>query len=220
MLFFIPPYAGFATSAATASYTAGGIDSANKNNYSFAGISIGTAATDRLVAVAIVEGASAGTDPTSVTVGGISATKIASTNDGSNVTTTLWYAAVPTGTTATIAVNNGVTRQFCRVDAFRIVGQSSSTPYYFNTVLNAGSSTVLTLTPGYVLSDGATIACSAAPAVNSTYTWAGLSEDYDTATEATNARVSGASGTGFAAAITATISGAATGLMGIIAMWR
>lgn len=220
MLFFIPPYAGFATSAAASSYTGGGTDTSNANNYSFAGVSIGTAASDRLIAVAVVEGSSAGTDPTSVTVGGNSATKIASVNDGSNVTTTLWYAAVPTGTTATIAVNNGVTRQFCRVDAFRIVGQSSNVPYYFNTVLNAGSSTVLTLTPGYVLTDGATIACSAAPASNPFYAWVGLTEGYDTATEATNARVSGAAGTGFAAAITATTDASVTGLMGIIAMWR
>lgn len=219
MLFFIPPYTGFATSAASQSYTAGTTDTANTTNYSFGTVALGAAASDRLIALSVVEGSTGGSNPTSVTIGGISASIVGSVTSGP-VTQSLWAAAVPTGTTATILVNNAGTRQFCRIDVFRIVGQASNTAYYSNTAFNAGSSTVLTLTPGYVLADGATIACSAAPASDPSYTWVGLTEAYDVQAEAGNARVSGASGAGFSTPITATTSASVTGLMGIIAMWR
>jgi hypothetical protein len=72
-------------------------------------VNIGVAAATRIVAVAAaVAGSSAPRLIQSLTIGGISATKAVSAHDsGTAGTHEIWYAVVPTGTTADIVINYG-----------------------------------------------------------------------------------------------------------------
>jgi hypothetical protein len=70
------------------------------------GVAIGTATSDRIVVVTV--SGDAANDLSSVTVGGISATRaVGTTMTGFADGTQIWFASVPTGTTATIVVAAG-----------------------------------------------------------------------------------------------------------------
>lgn len=88
--------------------------------------SIGVADTNRIVAVAIMARIGATATVTSVTIGGISATQVSgAAASPANLATDIWYAAVPTGTTATVVVNYGSTSVVSGVAVYRII---TSTP--------------------------------------------------------------------------------------------
>ena len=92
--------------AKTASPTAigtGGLSSPQ----SFASVAIGTASSNRIVVVCFQNRkplGSANGDLATVTIGGVGATKATGTPSTNANATEIWYAPVPTGTTATISV--------------------------------------------------------------------------------------------------------------------
>lgn len=221
--FFFPPPSGLLSSAASISYTGGQTSTANQTNYTFASAPIGADATDRMFVIAVAERFTGTTPPTGVTMNGSAMTKISSIDLNSDITLSLWYlprGIIPTGSTASVVVSNSTGRSMCRIDLWRIVSQSSDTPYWSLPVYNAGFTSLLTFSPTPDLPDGASMAASAAPNANPSYTWVGLTESYDTFTETDNCEVSGATGTGIPATLTATISFPLPGLMGIAATWR
>jgi hypothetical protein len=83
-------------------FTPPAIQAGTANPQAFTGVSIGTAASNRVVVVCV--GASNNTPVTSVTIGGVSATA-AEQSGGSANAAELWYASVPSGTTATFDIN-------------------------------------------------------------------------------------------------------------------
>lgn len=92
-------------------YTGLAVSGTNTASYSHTNQPIGPASADRRVIVAVVNNRNTGIagSPNTVTVGGISATKIADFDSEfigglHNVSITFWVAEVPTGTTATVAV--------------------------------------------------------------------------------------------------------------------
>ena len=92
-----------------ASLYEGGADSAvitPATSLTSASLAIGTASSRRLVLALVAVGAdntgSTMADPTSVTIGGVSATKLAS-KSYAFVNHSIWAASVPTGTTATVS---------------------------------------------------------------------------------------------------------------------
>jgi len=97
----------------------------------FNSVSIGAASSDRVIALYIGGGFS-GADQyvSSVTIGGISASEAVRTNGGSNFRhNSIWYATVPTGTTATIVVNASYSStNNLLVFVSRIVDLNSTTP--------------------------------------------------------------------------------------------
>lgn len=81
---------------------------------------IGAADSSRRVLVAVTLFDTSGTFPQSVTVGGVAATKLVS-----EAVTSIWSAAVPTGTTADVVVssfNGATTIDSCAIKVFRLVG--------------------------------------------------------------------------------------------------
>lgn len=76
--------------------------------YTFSSVSIGDAASDRLVVVcvgAIRGNSTGGRRVASATIGGVSATIATDTNPFGNSVSAIIYAEVPTGTTATVVIN-------------------------------------------------------------------------------------------------------------------
>ena len=205
-------------SNAVAAYVDGSTTTLNNTDYA-PSLSLGADAADRAFIVVIAQRQNATVDPDGVTLAGNAMTKIGSVG-GNNINFSVWWlpgGVYPTGSTATISIDNPTStgsRSMCRVDLFRVTGQSSDTPFWVNPVMNAGSGTGLDLSPPATQTDGATIVASAAPGVGSTYTWTGATEAYDTNTESTDCRVSGGVATGLPAALSATTSGSVTNLMG------
>lgn len=99
---------------------------------STAGYGLSTAAANRYIFLGIVYGTNTG-DPTSVTIGGVTATLLAKGSNGSR-TCAIYVAAVPTGATGTVTIgasNNGHTVAytfFC----WAVYGAVNTTPKAFN----------------------------------------------------------------------------------------
>lgn len=93
---------------------------------------IGTEAADRLVFVGIelVDGNSASAFITGVTIGGVTAAALADNVDSSTCQSVIYWAAVPTGTTANVVmtVANSSGDVFVNYSGFRAVGANTTTP--------------------------------------------------------------------------------------------
>lgn len=116
------------------SFTGTAIDAVDRTTYTFSGLSFGATDAARRIVVGVsgTIGGSTSRSVSSVTIGGVSATKLsqAISTDGGNTTEgSLWLATVPSGTTGDVVVtwNNSVGR--CGVDVFRMV-KANATPYH------------------------------------------------------------------------------------------
>lgn len=158
----------------TGNYNANTGSNTASTTFTFTSVSIGTASSTRYVVVAMIaQGASA--SPTSVTVGGISATSAAAAVTSSN-RAELWIAAVPTGTTANIVVTFAASTTRCAVGSFSVYDITSTTPV--NTATSSGS-TSMTLsvnTNANSVVIGTAFSSGSAPDA----TWVGVTESYDT----------------------------------------
>ncbi len=96
-------------------------DGSNLTTYTFTSRAIGTADAERRVIVA-VGGSAVTTQCDSVTVGGISATKVVERNGGDSRTASIWIAKVPTGTTANIVVTFGDSAGSCHIYVYSVSG--------------------------------------------------------------------------------------------------
>ena len=190
-----PPLATYITSVA---------DTADATGYTFTGQSLGTAAADREVVVA-VQSRTGGTSITvsSLTVGGISATlEVRTANTASGYTLIeIWRAPVPTGTTGDVVVNfTGGTALRCAIDIYKLTGRSST---FATSSTGASNGGTLSLN---VAANGAVIAAAASASATSAFTWTGVTERYDAATGGEAFRTSTASADGLTAATPRTVS--------------
>ena len=101
---------------------------------SLAGVSFGSAASDRIIGVWIYNVAlgSTGAFVSSVTIGGVTANKVdaASQTDGSGTELGFWWALVPSGTSGTIEVSfapDALVNSIL-VNVFRVTGADTATP--------------------------------------------------------------------------------------------
>jgi hypothetical protein len=125
-----------ATSATTQTFNTGGDPS------------IGAAAADRIVAVAVAQLATVAGQITGMTIGGITATLAsgsAVTDAAPAVHAAIFFAAVPTGTTATVVVTFPAAGGCCGISVYRITG-ATPTPAASNTSSGASSTTALSTT--------------------------------------------------------------------------
>jgi hypothetical protein len=203
------------------------------STFTFSSENIGAADPTRLIAVVIGMTDSLATtaaDPTGVTIAGISATKAVGTTQFNgtlveSANTSIWYASVPTGTTATIAVTYGMSHTQCGIGIFRFINLNSSTPFATGggkTLVNSTGTTVSAnlnvssqgIAIGGIISVGGT----SAP----TYAWTGLTKSYDVLVTLSTEH-SGALATGLLAATPLTVSVTATVasiLTAATASWR
>lgn len=121
--------------AVTTSYIGTASSGTSASSFTFSSQGIGTAATDRIVFVAVGTTGGSGVNVNSVTIGGTTATLINAGTLGFG-TMACAYLAVSTGTTATIVVNLSGSMNRCAIDVYSVYG-STSTP----------SDTALTLQP-------------------------------------------------------------------------
>lgn len=150
----------------------------NASSYTFSASAIGTADSTRLVVV-VAHTNNLSASVSSMTIGGISATSAVSA--GSAQLVSIWYAIVPTGTTADIVLTLGATSNNAVIGVYSLYHIVSTTPTTSNNLTVGGTSNA---TNTSVKKDGIIIA-GITGSTNSTTTWTNATENYDTAVEST-----------------------------------
>jgi hypothetical protein len=118
--------------------------------------------------------------PTSVTIGGVSATQaIAANSDrsGSPTSTSIWYAVLTSSTTS-VTVVHGSSPLRCLVGINLIQNYTSATPIFTGSSADGGVPTSRTINTDVIRKGAAIIAAYTAGDVYST-TWSGVIENYD-----------------------------------------
>lgn len=173
------------------SYLSRATSSTDGTSYSFGSYGIGTAATDRYILVVVYNTTNADTTsgfqavPSGVTVAGIAASSVGpigvvAGSAGFSVVS-YWLAAVPTGTTGTIAVGFSISQKNCAIDAYGITG-SANGPTLVASAGNVGSGTTLVVGSVDFVNGGVVIA-AAATISNVSFTWTGATERADATSE-------------------------------------
>lgn len=146
--------------------------------YTFNSTSIGAAASDRYIVLAVFGSGGASTTVSSVTVAGSSATSLVQIN-GNTTISALFIVPLETGTTADIVVAFPDAKERCAVSVWRVTGIPTITPYHtasFGTgnTVNTASLNINTI------QDGIMIAAAVRGGTQSgTTTWIGATEAYD-----------------------------------------
>lgn len=188
-------------------------------SYNFASVNLGTAASDRYIIACVASRVGSGT-PTidAVSIGGVAATPVVTqvnTSSGSN-RIGIYIAAVPTGTTGDVDVTFSTTMLRCVVTLYRATAINSATASDTDSSTSSDPTCSLNVPAG-----GFAIGTACVGSTTGTYTWTGITEDYDAATEAftmTSASdefVSEQTGL----TLTATYSGLETAPVGVFASW-
>lgn len=155
---------------------------ANPATTTFSSVGIGTADAGRLVAVAIMNRRGTySTVPSTVTIGGISATLLHSkdtTVSSFHFGASIWIASVPSGTTADVVVTwSDADVLYCNVLCYRLLGAASTA--YDTADHDHTSGTTIDVAAGGIIIGGMTDG-NAGPSCTPT----GLTEDYDVETDA------------------------------------
>jgi hypothetical protein len=174
-------------------------DTNDLTEYTFAGVSLGTASADRLIVVGIAARSVSSTTISSVTIGGVTAT-VATSGSGAGSKAAIAYATVPTGATGDIVVTFSGAHVRCGIGVWRITGASTTPTDTFTSVTVVRSGTVT------IAAGGAALAVCYQN--TSATDWTGATEEWDTPSEL-NASYSGAKKTSAAGeGATITMSGA------------
>lgn len=110
-----------------ASFLGSQADTGNTDNYTFSGVTFGTAASDRYIFVAIHTGDNA--DITSCTIGGVAATRAARNANATVGFQYIYTAPVPTGTTGDINVVLNSIQTRLGIGWYRVDSLSSATVF-------------------------------------------------------------------------------------------
>lgn len=158
----------------------------NATVYTFTGASIGTAASDRRVIVAVMGGGSnSGVTLSSVTVGGVTATINGQATNGNSVGAIV-TAAVPTGTTGDIVVTFSGQKERCNVGVWSATGLTSNAAIDFDSgTADPGTATLDAVIGGFCIA-------LAVSSNTTTLTWTNVTENYDVQPESADT-ASGAS---------------------------
>src|SRR3990167_2550785 len=144
---------------------------------SFDGKAIGSEAGRSLVIVSINSSTSDTgiTDPTSVTIGGGSASKIVTQNVTNDVMSTIWAAAGVSGTTADVDILFPGNRGDCGIVLYAIYNSDTTAFDTGGSQANPMSDTI-NVPAGGVAVGGC---CGRHGSATTTYTWVGITEDVD-----------------------------------------
>jgi len=185
------------------------VSAASLTTYTFAAMAIGAASANRLVIALLFSHDGAGTAgdaPTSVTIGGVTATiHVSGVGTGANeCSASVCSALVPTGTTADVVATwpDARTRAGCGV--YTLTDYGSATPVATASAIddpNTAVSVSLTVTAIQVGVVGST----SNPGASTTCTWTNATENFDSVMEAGFGSCSSAAvAAGFSGTVTAT----------------
>lgn len=143
------------------SHTASTADDGNTTAYTFTAQAIGVAAIDRRIFVSATSSApSANVGISAVTIGGISATIHAASNNTGNTRNgivAIASAIVPSGTTADVVVTHPLSALGCHISVYRATGLTSGTPTDTATADNAANLLLDIPVRGFVIACAATV---------------------------------------------------------------
>lgn len=174
---FIPGFMGTTISPTVLTFQTSTGSTSNLTTYTFSSVAIGTAATDRLVIVAVYwESGSGSISLASGTIGGVTA-DISITRSGS-IACALMTARVPTGTTATITVtlSGGATK--CAIGVWSATGVVSATPDATGDDVGAGSVSAQMTVP-----ESGFLIAAAVSAATGGVVWGDATERFDASLE-------------------------------------
>ena len=173
-------FANTVVTAVTASFAGATGSTSETTGFTFSGHAIGTAATGRLIVVGFGNtGGGGGTaGASSVTIAGVTATKIVEVSAADQTTTGIWTAPVNSGTTGDIVLNFSRTTNGLNIGVWAIYDANTTVDDTGSDADDGGTSYSTTLD---IPANGVGIACSVDNKSSSatTHTWAGLTEDYD-----------------------------------------
>ena len=170
------PYGSGSTGGGVAevSCTDDSIDTGSATTYTFSSQALGAAASDRKIVVGAFA-VNAVKAVSSMTIGGVSATLVvASTNSGGEQIE-LWQADVPTGTTGDVVVTWAGSQLGCGIGVFRIVSAASAA-HDTGSFATTGTATDTLNIPANGVAVGV---AGTNPNGIPTWTWTGLTEDYE-----------------------------------------
>jgi hypothetical protein len=155
-------------------FTDHAVDASDAATYTFSSRAIGAAAGDRQVFVAVA-GVNTG-DVTSLTVAGISATKLVGQTFTGAATSNveIWRADVPSGTTATIVVNTTTSGNRLGIGVYAATGALNTAFHSFTSGNNATNSGSINIP-----ANGGCIGVAVTTSGGTSFTWTGLTEQYD-----------------------------------------
>jgi hypothetical protein len=144
MLPGLAPFIGVSGPPPTRTYLGNADTDTDSTSFSFSSRPLGTAAADRYILVGVCGlFVNAGTF-SSLTVAGVSATKLVETTKD-NHTAAFYLAAVPTGTTGTIAGTCSVTKSRYGIGFWAIYGLDSATPAGTGSAIASGNTQISNL---------------------------------------------------------------------------
>lgn len=111
------------------------------SSYTFSAMAIGAAHASRIVAAVICPVRTGGVTVSSVTIGGVTATQGIGNISGPN-RVDIWWALVPTGTTADVVVTLDSTAVRCTCSTYRIINASTSVKDTLAAIGNPASTTI------------------------------------------------------------------------------
>jgi hypothetical protein len=192
--------------AAVLTYQTSAVSTADATTYTFSGKAIGTAADNRYVIVAVT-GGYAGRTVSTLTVGGITATKLVelvSTAGSSELTSALFIVLVTTGTTADVVVTWSAGQNDCGIGIWSATGISATALDTKSSNASPGTFTLTTVAGGVVV-------CAHNATGTGTTSWTNTTERYDAVVEDTiHHSGSDAAPGGSTLAVTATYTGSPT----------
>lgn len=171
--------------------------STNATNYTFTDKGIGTASADRVVVVRVTQ---LGGIIDKMTIGGVKAVKAISAGTTNNISE-IWFANVPTGTTATIVITGTISSVGCGI-AISTMTNTGGGPSDAAQDISGALSQSLTIPEG-----GAAVgvACNNVAGTPTTV-WANLTEEYDEAVDTNRSQSGASSSTAGTPTITATFT--------------
>jgi hypothetical protein len=157
------------TGDTSVTFTDSSVNSGSAATYTFSSQAIGTASADRVVVVGTSGGAAATNPVSSMTIGGVSAVKAIGIVNSTG--TEIWYATVTSGTTASVVVNWGGTKNRCGIGVWALTGVTGVG------ATNTSTSSTATLTVSGRTKDIVLAVYGGKDHASVTFT--GLTEDYD-----------------------------------------
>ncbi|MCR9215293.1 MAG: hypothetical protein NXI13_16370 [Proteobacteria bacterium] len=202
-LFKIVPDTGGGSPDASGTILGSDVDGSSSDVYSFTGKTLGAADSTRYIGVAVVK-----RDSTEVVIGvtvaGVTATEIVDTGGTSAVS--IWWAAVPTGTTGTIEVTFDASTTRCGIGWCRSLNVAATA----TATATGGVSSTLNLDLNTTAGGFVFAACTATS--GPTVSWAGVTEGYEETIEGDLIQSGAAQETASASTpltVTATLTGSA-----------
>ena len=197
---------GVAAEPVECTFTDIAVDGVTRTTYTFSGMDLGEAASNRYIVVVAGNYDSGVKTLSSMTIGGESATEVLSVSDNGCVVS-IGIAAVPTGATGDVAITWSGTTVRCGIGVYRLVNLQSSTPTA--TASDTSEDSGVLSASLEIPSDGCGIGYVVALGDGGarTWTWTNLTEDFDASMEETTTHSGAMSTTAGTLARTATASG-------------